>query len=91
MQEEYSAKLNLQLCQLFLLLFTTSETKSKTELLVAEQGEQMKYLREKIDLSESLRLTEDDLAKQNNERHKEEISTSMRAINDTKRKLSRAS
>ena len=91
MQEDECARLNLQVCQLSLLLDTTSQAKSKSELLAAERGEQIEHLREKIDLSESLRLTEDYLAKQNNERHKEELFASLTALDETKGELSRAS
>ena len=91
MQEDECARLNLQVCQLSLLLDTTSQAKSKSELLAAERGEQIEHLRERIDLSESLRLTEDNLAKQNNERHKEELFASLTALDETKGELSRAS
>jgi hypothetical protein len=90
-QEEECAKLNQKLGQLSLLLETTTETKEKAELSATRRGEIIEELYGRIDRSDNLRRAEDDFAKQNIERQKKEISTSLRALADSERKLSRAS
>ena len=90
-QEEECAKLNQKLGQLSLLLETTTETKEKAELSATRRGEFIEELYGRIDRSDNLRRAEDDFAKQNIERQKKEISTSLRALEDSERKLFRAS
>ena len=83
--------MNQKLGQLSLLLETTTETKEKAELSATRRGEIIEELYGRIDRSDNLRRAEDDFAKQNIERQKKEISTSLRALEDSERKLFRAS
>ena len=90
-QEEEKTKLNHKLSQLSILLETSTETKNKAELLVAELGEWVDYFEKKAERSEALRHSEDDFAKQNLKRQKEEISKLTIALRDLETKTAKKS